>query len=214
MTRPPSATRERLIETARDLFHQQGYTPTGIAQILKKSGVNSGSLYYFFPTKEDLLIAVLEWYRDNIKGALLDLHTGHLDDPVEKVFGLLDGYRQMLLICEFELGCPIGGLALELANSHPAARSLILINFEQWVDSVEGFLREAEDRFPEGLDLRSLAVHILTTMEGGMMVARTYRSTTPFDSTVTHLRAYVDMLLASGSEWAAPKRIPALEDSL
>ncbi len=48
MTRPPSATREKLIETARDLFHQQGYAPTGIAQILKKSGVNSGSLYYFF----------------------------------------------------------------------------------------------------------------------------------------------------------------------
>lgn len=214
MTRPPSATREKLIETARDLFHQQGYTPTGIAQILKKSGVNSGSLYYFFPTKEDLLIAVLEWYRDNIKTALLDLHTAHLDDPIEKVFGLLDGYRQMLLVCEFELGCPIGGLALELSSSHPAVRSLILVNFEQWVDAVEGFLRGAEDRFPEGIELRSLAVHILTVMEGGMMVARTYRSTTPFDSAVTHLRAYIDMLLQSGSSWSAPKRPPALEECL
>lgn len=214
MTRPASATREKLIETARDLFHQQGYTPTGIAQILKKSGVNSGSLYYFFPTKEDLLIAVLEWYRDHIKDDLLDLHTKHLSDPIEKVFGLLDGYRQMLLLFEFELGCPIGGLALELSNSHPAVRSLILVNFEKWVDSVEGFLRGAEDRLPEDTDLRSLAVHFLTTMEGGMMVARTYRSTTPFDNTVSHLRAYMDTLLAAGSDWSAPRQMKSLEETI
>lgn len=214
MTRPASATREKLIETARDLFHQQGYTPTGIAQILKKSGVNSGSLYYFFPTKEDLLIAVLEWYRDHIKDDLLDLHTKHLSDPIEKVFGLLDGYRQMLLLFEFELGCPIGGLALELSNSHPAVRSLILVNFEQWVDSVEGFLRGAEDRLHEDTDLRSLAVHFLTAMEGGMMVARTYRSTTPFDNTVSHLRAYMDTLLAAGSDWSAPRQMKSLEETI
>lgn len=214
MTRPASATREKLIETARDLFHQQGYTPTGIAQILKKSGVNSGSLYYFFPTKEDLLIAVLEWYRDNIKSALLDQLTAHLDDPIEKVFGLLDGYRQMLLVFEYELGCPIGGLALELSNSHPAVRSLILVNFEQWVDAVESFLRGAEDRLPEETDLRSLAVHFLTAMEGGLMVARTYRSTTPFDNTVEHLRAYMEVLLAAGSNWSAPRQMKALEETL
>lgn len=212
MTRPASATREKLIETARDLFHLQGYTPTGIAQILKKSGVNSGSLYYFFPTKEDLLIAVLEWYRDHIKDEVLDLHTAHLDDPIEKVFGLLNGYRQMLVLFDFELGCPIGGLALELSNSHPAVRSLILVNFEQWVDSVEGFLRQAEDKVPEDLDLRSLAVHCLTVMEGGMMVARTYRSTTPFDNTVIHLRTYMDTLLAAGSDSSKPKQSRSLEE--
>lgn len=212
MTRPASATREKLIETARDLFHQQGYTPTGIAQILKKSGVNSGSLYYFFPTKEDLLIAVLEWYRDHIKDELLDLHTAHLDDPIEKVFGLLNGYRRMLVLFEFELGCPIGGLALELSNSHPVVRSLILVNFELWVDSVEGFLRQAEDKLPEDLDLRSLAVHCLTVMEGGMMVARTYRSTTPFDNTVSHLRTYMDTLLAAGSDSSKPKQLRSLEE--
>lgn len=207
MTKPTSETRGRLIETARDLFHRQGYTPTGIAQILKQAEANSGSLYYYFATKEDLLVAVLEWYRDHIKDDLIDLHTGHLDDPIEKVFGLLDGYRQMLMLFEYELGCPIGALALELANTHPAARALILVNFEQWLDTVEGFFRAAEDRLPADTDLRALAVHVLTAMEGGMMLARTYRSTTYFDHTVTHLRAYVDSLLREGGDWSAPKQL-------
>lgn len=214
MTRPSTETRSKLVETARDLFHRQGYTPTGIAQILKESGVNSGSLYYYFPTKEDLLVAVLEWYRDHIGDNLIDLHCGRIEDPVEKVFGLLDGYRQLLMMFEFELGCPIGALALELANSHPAARSLILVNFEQWVDTVEQFFRAVEDRLPEGTDCRALAVHVLTTMEGSMMLARTYRSTTYFDQSVTHLRNYVDSLITQGSTWSAPKRPVGIQESL
>lgn len=207
-------TRDRLIETARDLFHHQGYTPTGIAQILKKSEVNSGSLYYYFPTKEDLLIAVLEWYRDHIESDLLQMHTANISDPIEKVFGLMDGYRQLLLMFEFELGCPIGALALEMSNTHPAVRALVLTNFEQWIDKVEEFFRLAEDRFPEGTDCRALAVHVLTTMEGGMMLAKTYRSTTYFDTTMNQLRAYIDSLLTSGTEWSAPRRPAPISETI
>ena len=57
---PRTQTRERLVEAARKLFHQHGYRATGIAEILRAAEVNSGSLYYFFPSKEDLLVAVLE----------------------------------------------------------------------------------------------------------------------------------------------------------
>lgn len=209
-----NATKDKLIESARDLFHLQGYHNTGIAQILKKSGVNSGSLYYYFPTKEDLLMAVLEWYRDNIEEDLIKLHTDGISDPIEKVFGLLNGYRQMLMLFQFDLGCPIGALALELSNSHPNARSLILVNFEQWVDRVEGFLRTAEDRFPNDTDLRALSIHILSTMEGGMMLAKTYRSTAYFDQTVTQLRNFMDLLLENGCNWSSPRQPEKLENTL
>lgn len=205
MTPPPSETRERLVESARDLFLAQGYQATGIAEILRQAGANSGSLYHYFPTKEDLLVAVLEWYQAHIQDDLLDLHTAHLDDPIERIFGLLDGYRKLLVSCDFAVGCPIGNLALELANSHPGVRPLLQVNFDQWVGAVAGFLEAAADRLPEDLDRRALAVHILTAMEGGMMLARTYRSLEPFDRTVTHLRGYLDLLLLQGSVWSVPR---------
>lgn len=205
MTPPASDTRERLVEAARDLFLAQGYQATGIAQVLRQAAANSGSLYHYFPTKEDLLVAVLEWYRAHIQDDLLDLHTAHLDDPIERIFGLLDGYRKMLASCDFAVGCPIGNLALELANSHPGVRPLLQVNFDQWVDAVVGFLNAAADRLPEHLDHRALAFHILSTMEGGMMLARTYRSLEPFDRTVTNLRAYLDLLLHQGTAWSAPR---------
>ena len=52
-------TRERIVEAARQLFFKQGYAATGVAEILKAAEANSGSLYHFFPSKEDLLVAVL-----------------------------------------------------------------------------------------------------------------------------------------------------------
>src|SRR6266849_3566364 len=110
-------TRERLVQTARRLFHEQGYTATGLAQILDAADANSGSLYYFFPTKEDLLLAVLETYKGLLRPFVIEPVLQRISDPIERVFGILDGYRQKLLQTEFQYGCPIGNLALELSTS-------------------------------------------------------------------------------------------------
>lgn len=199
-------TKQRLVEAARDLFLLQGYHTTGVAEIVRTAKVRMGSLYYFFPTKEDLLMAVLEWYRDNIYEGLLQPIYERIDDPIERVFGILDGYRQMLMLTAFDQGCPIGNLALEIANSHPKARDLLVANFEQWADEVRKCLERAKGRFPDGVDPSSLAGHILAVMEGSIMLARTYRSIEPFDDAIAHLRDYVDRLLADGSDWSTPQR--------
>ena len=49
-----------------ELFWVKGFNSTSIADILSRTQVNSGSLYHFFPGKQDVLIAVLETYRDGI----------------------------------------------------------------------------------------------------------------------------------------------------
>ncbi|MCC7477295.1 TetR/AcrR family transcriptional regulator [bacterium] len=203
---PPIDTRVRLVEAARDLFLLQGYNATGIAQILRQSGANSGSLYHFFPTKEDLLIAVLEWYRDNIWEGLLQPVFTRIDDPIERVFGVLDGYRQMLMMLEFEQGCPIGNLSLELANSHPKARELMVLNFENWKAAIGQCITAARGRLPESIEPQRLATLVLCVMEGAVMLARSYRHIAPFDEAVLQLREYFDRLIAEGTRWGGPQR--------
>ena len=87
-------TRGRIVEAAMELFWLKGYDSTSIADILSRSQVNSGSLYHFFPGKQDLLIAVLEAYRDGIGPMLLEPAWAGIDDPVEQVFALLGTYRR------------------------------------------------------------------------------------------------------------------------
>jgi TetR/AcrR family transcriptional repressor of nem operon len=198
-------TRDRLVEAARTLFWQHGYTGTGIAQILAAADANSGSLYYFFPTKEDLLLAVLEWYRENLWPAVIQPVFDRVSDPIERIFGVLDGYRRGLLATNFQHGCPIGNLALELADSHPSVRRLLAINFTGWRQVMEQCLAEAAGRLPESLDREQLALFVLTTMEGALMLARSYQSIDPYDAAVTQLRDYFDRLLRDGTEWSQPR---------
>ena len=189
-----SPTRERLLETARELFHAQGFMATGLAQILRQSGVGSGSLYHFFRSKEELLLAVLERYEDMLWPVLLGPIVERVDDPVERVFALLDRYRGLLVESGYRYGCPIGNLALELDEFHPDAVSRVEKNFTGWRDAVAGWLRLAAARFPAATDFDRLAVFILTTMEGGVMQSRTQRSVEPFDESVAALREYLDLL--------------------
>jgi AcrR family transcriptional regulator len=168
---------------------------------LKKAEVNSGSLYYFFPTKEDLLLAVLEKYKTMLHPALLDPIWSRIDDPIEKIFGLLDGYRQLLMMTDCAYGCPIGNLALEIGHSHAKARRLLAENFQGWRDAVRTCLDQAASRLPESINRAQLASFILTVMEGAVMQARTERSLKPFDDAVTQLRDYVERLTADGTTW-------------
>ena len=196
----------RIVETARQLFFQQGYGATGIAQILQTSGANSGSLYYFFPTKEDLLVAVLEQYKGMLQTHVIGPAHERAADPVDRVFAVLDGYRQLMRATDFALGCPIGNLALEVSNSHPRVRQLVAENFAAWCDAVAASLREAGGRFPQEVDFPRLARYVLAVMEGAVMLARSHRDLELFDNAVHHLRDYFDRLLADGTAWAAPRQ--------
>ncbi len=198
-------TRDRIVEVARDLFLKQGYGGTGIAQILKGADAGSGSLYYFFPTKEDLLLAVLDWYRANLCPEVVQPVFDRIRDPIERIFGILDGYRQMLLWGEYELGCPIGNLALELNNSHPAVRKRLAELFDDWCAVVRQCLDEAAGRLPPNTDTARLAQYVLVTMEGAVMLARSYRSIEPYLTAVGFLRDHFDRLLRDGTTWSAPR---------
>ncbi len=195
------------MEYARRLFWEHGYASTGIAQILKAADAGSGSLYYFFPTKEDLLLAVLEWYKANLDAMVVDPVFTRVSDPIERIFGILDGYRQQLLATQFQHGCPVGSLALELSNSHPAARKLVADNFTAWRMAIRKCLDDAAGRLPDSVNREQLALFVLTTMEGAVMLARTYRSIEAYDTAVTLLRDYFERLLKDGSDWVTQRTI-------
>jgi TetR/AcrR family transcriptional regulator, transcriptional repressor for nem operon len=188
-------TRSRIVMTALDLFWEKGFQSTSIADILSRSQVHSGSLYHFFPGKLDVLAAVLEAYRDGIEEWLLKPAWSGVDDPIERIFALLAGYRLQLVTTDCTYGCPIGSLALELHEPDPRIRDLLSANFANWTAAIERCLIEAGARLPAALDRRRLAEFTLTVMEGAIMQARTYREIESFDRNIAVLRDHFDMLI-------------------
>ncbi|WP_292099684.1 TetR/AcrR family transcriptional regulator [Brevundimonas sp.] len=196
--------RTRIVMAAMELFWAKGYNSTSIADILSRTQLNAGSLYHVFPGKQDVLIAVLEAYRDGLYPMLVDPAWEGVDDPVERIFALLARYRWLILETDCTYGCPIGSLALELHEADPAVRDLLAVNFTGWVGAILRCLDEAGDRLPGDLDRQALAEFVLTTMEGGVMQARTHRDVGYFDRGVTALRDHFDMLLARAERRAQP----------
>src|SRR5436190_16697287 len=176
-----SATRDRLVHTAMKLFWEKGYGSTSVADVLQAAGANSGSLYHFFPGKQDLLLAVLELYRSGIGPMLLAPAWEGVDDPIERIFALLARYRQSIVATDCSYGCPIGSLALEIHEPDPPVRAALAANFDAWTGAVRDCLEAAGDRLPPSVDRRELAELVLTVMEGGVMQARTFRDIARFD---------------------------------
>ncbi|HZZ88838.1 MAG TPA: TetR/AcrR family transcriptional regulator [Caulobacteraceae bacterium] len=188
-------TRTRIIVAAMELFWEKGFNSTSVADILSRSQVNSGSLYHFFPGKQDVLIGVLEAYRDGIGEMLLAPAWEGVSDPIEKIFALLARYRRSIVETDCAYGCPIGSLALELHEPDPAVRALLAVNFAGWTGAIEARLAEAADRLPPDLDRKALAEFVLTAMEGAVMQARTHRDVAYFDRMVATLRGHFALLM-------------------
>ena len=187
-------TRNRIVRTAMELFWAKGFQSTSISDILSRTQVHSGSLYHFFPGKQQVLVAVLEAYRDGIHQWLLEPAWAGVNDPKERIFALLNSYRTHLVGTDFAYGCPIGSLALELHEPDPEVRELLATNFDSWVTAIEGCLDGMGERLPAALDRRALAEFILSVMEGAVMQSRTHRDIGAYDRNVATLRAHLDTL--------------------
>jgi len=172
-----SDTRNRILSVAARLFEANGFEGTAVAAILREADVNSGSLYHFFPSKEALLVAVLEKYVEVLEPALL-------------------GARGRLLVSGFSRGCPVGDLSLEIASRFPEARHLVDAYFESWTVRVESWLVAAGERLPARTDRHALAAHALSVLQGAVMQARVGSSIDPFDDSVSQLRLLMDLLAA------------------
>jgi TetR/AcrR family transcriptional regulator, transcriptional repressor for nem operon len=187
-------TRTRIVRAAMELFWEKGYQSTSMADLFARADINAGSLYHFFPGKQDVLVAVLAAYRDGIGMMLLEPAWAGVADPIERVFALLDCYRALIVQTDCTYGCPIGSIALELHEPDPAVRELLAANFSAWASAVEQQIAAAGKRLPADVDRRALAEFVLTTMEGAVMLTRTHRDVGYFDRAVGQLRAYFERL--------------------
>ncbi len=191
-----ASTRDRLIDSARFLFWEGGFAGTSMAELLAHAQVNSGSFYHFFDSKEALLRAVLEQYAELLRPMVIDPAFASTPKPLERIFTILAGYRERILTTACQYGCPLGRLALEIDPENAPAHLLIALNFQGWIEAVRECLVEMKGSLPRGTDVDALATFVLVTMEGGVMLSRSYRSVEPFDRAVAQLREHFRLLIA------------------
>ena len=124
-------SRQRLIECAAELFWKNGYSATGISEILKQTGLPKGSFYFYFKSKDDLATAVTEYYPKILLEQFRSSSQGNdWESFIEEIFDYLFGRTTGQTFA----GCPYAVMGMETALSKPAVASVFmegLKKFEQ-----------------------------------------------------------------------------------
>src|SRR5260370_40820458 len=94
-----------------------------MAEILEAAKANSGSFYHFFDSKEALLLTVIETYLDGLEPVVLRPIFEQTTDPLERIFGILEGYRGRLIETGCRYGCPLGRLAQQREADNSAVHA-------------------------------------------------------------------------------------------
>ncbi len=114
MPRPATDKRERLADAALDLAYRRGFERASIADIAEHAGVASGSVYYYFKTKDDVGQAVVDRLAERYLGQMSSWRK--LPTPEDRLVALLGMYLDDVDNVR-AFGCPLGSVTAELGKA-------------------------------------------------------------------------------------------------
>jgi AcrR family transcriptional regulator len=163
---PVMPARERILTTAYRLFTRRGIRAVGTDEVIAQSGVAKATLYRHFPSKNDLVLAVLQ-RREELWTLELVEQQSRLrgDTPEEQLLAIFDVFHDWFQEQEDFDGCSFISVLLELGVAHPAGEASV-----RYLENIRKILRErAEAAGLVDVDEFARSWHIL--MKGAIITA-------------------------------------------
>lgn len=175
--------REEILKVGSELIVRGGFGQTGIDAVLKKAKVPKGSFYYYFASKEEFGLAVIDRFGAEM---LAHLRASLAEDgrsPLDRLKAFFQAGRARMGHAECKRGCLFGDLGQEMAHQNEAFRKRLEEVFEAWKAEVAACLAQAVEleELARSSDPTSLADFILSGWEGAILRAKVKRSVEPID---------------------------------
>src|SRR3954453_17125370 len=162
------------MDATAELFRRQGYTGTGIKQIVADARAPFGSIYHFFPGGKEQLGAEVIRRSGQLYLELFITIAADAPDVVSGLEAFFTGAAEHLEETDYADACPIATVALEVASTSEALREAMADVFGSWIDGATQYL--AGPGIPEQRP-RELAFAMLSLLEGAFVFSRAMRST-------------------------------------
>jgi len=188
-----SATRDRIVESSAELFRRQGYTGTGVKQIVAEASAPFGSLYHFFPGGKVQLGEEVIRHSGALYGQLIEAFFPPGCEPESATRAFFAGAAQTLRETDYADACPIATVALEVSSTSEPMREACAEVFNEWIDATSTRLGAAGVPRRRA---RALALTLLCSLEGAFVLARALRSTEPLEHAGDASAALVRQALA------------------
>lgn len=190
----PDKTRQAILWAAFCEVHEKGFRSTSLNDILARTQVTKGALYYHFPNKQALGYALVDEFLKMILDQVWLSPLEGRDDPITCLQEVLTTTKMDER--SVSLGCPLNNLAVEMAPVDEGFRARLSRLYQSWIDGVAQALSrgQAAGNVRPDVDTGSAAAFIVASMAGSRSLAKNARSVEMLVTCHENLSRYLEML--------------------
>jgi len=174
-------TREEIIRAGTEIMLQKGFNTTGLEGVLREANVPKGSFYYYFASKEDFGLAVIDRFAEESLRKLDEFLREKKYSPLARIRNYLEAGVAAMQECAYTRACLIGKLSEEMATQSEIFRKRLETVFQgrkrRFADCLEE-AKKAKQILPE-CNPEQLAEFLLMGWEGACVRAKVTRSVQP-----------------------------------
>ncbi len=178
------ATKQKIIEIGAKAIHKKGFHHTGIQEILTAANVPKGSFYFYFKSKEDFGLHIIDFFNTMYMDMVSPIVNNKRLNPLEKIKRLLDFFIGLFTDLSFECGCPIGNLSQEMGDLSPAFRKKLFTSVNLIAELYKDLLEQAkaDGSIPKDIDCRETADFIVSSWHGALIRMKIVKNAGPLET--------------------------------
>ncbi|MBO0369778.1 TetR/AcrR family transcriptional regulator [Pseudomonas putida] len=187
MKKSQSDMRQHIIDVARSLMTQKGYTAVGLTELLATAGVPKGSFYHYFRSKEEFGQALLEDYFSEYLGRV-DSLTHAQGTAAERLLGYLRYWAQTQAFEHADQKCLVVKLGAEVCDLSEDMRSVLVTGTAQIIQRITSMVEQgqADGSISAASPPTVLAEGIYQLWLGASLLVKVTHSAQPFDVAMTN----------------------------
>jgi AcrR family transcriptional regulator len=186
-----------ILEKAAPIFNLKGYSGTALADLMEATGLEKGGIYRHFTSKEELAAAAFDHAWSVVSAprfAALDQRSS----GVQRLKAMISTFAERPAK-NMPGGCPLLNTAIEADDTNNVLRTRAKAALEQWklhvANAVEQAIREKQLR--RDTDPETVAVILISTLEGALMISRLARDRRALEQAKDHLFAFIGSLASA-----------------
>ena len=188
-------TREMILERAAALFNCRGYAGASMSDIMEVTGLEKGGIYNHFESKEMLAAEAFD-YAVRQSAAFVTSALDKHESPTERLIAFIDIFSQLVKSPAVPGGCPLLNTAIEADDSNPLLRERVQKAMSRMRAMVEKLVSSgiASGELPADTEPENLALLIVSSLEGSLMMGRLYGDPDFVKPVQRHLIKHIEQL--------------------
>ncbi len=184
-------TKQQIISSVAPLFNERGYFATSMADVMRVSKQQKGTIYRYFASKDELAIAAFDYAYAKVKKRFAKAIKDKTN-TVERLIAIVEIHAELLEDPFFEGGCPIFNTAVEGDDTHPELFARALRAMQEWQEMLKITLVKGIERGEmQALNPDEVSSIIISSLEGSIVMAKLYADKKHIKQMAKHLRNYI-----------------------